>query len=590
MKKILALLVIVLSTLSGYSQDIFVRQNWKEDVSNTQVGDTITLQLQWIDVMGDVLDPNPTLVQIDWEYNTDLLQLESHQFIATDNPNATKSFNSWLNYNFTPKDNVGAGSNGAEDLSGQYEAGLTYPSTQGWGINRISIQDSQEIIGNTNEGDKILVEVKYIIKDITDTDYTTYDDLVTLNWAYFRDNSTGTSYSVFSDPLTLSLENVKGSAAGTVTFKLETPNAENGEDYMIVIETLEQYQANQSSVDNQTYEYIEGALNTSGEFSTTDLKQDVPYIFNVYIKNTWDADNNTPVYPQWLDDVVTVSDVMQVFKQAIGTEPDGTGNHFQYNIQKILANVKQDGQDDPIDFEDSYVLLAHIAGILENQAEYGNTEATEFYPITSFNNGAMNTSGFFDTFGTPITSEEEWLAARTFTLETGDATTIKVAHGLMGDADLSHSTTPNLNDDTKIGVTISKARGGMNILKSLPQETIDLDVVSQLENGKVVLEVNLSKEDLAGIQFNISYDKSILTFDDITFDTGNTMSNFAKHFDDGRLNFGTINLEEENIKKGVPFKLIFTPKVSIQNTVGLVNFRVTDAVKHNGTKVNLNIK
>ena len=586
------LLFFLLFPAMLFSQDILVRQNWKEDVSNAQVGDTITLQLQWIDVMDDVLDPNPTLIQIDWEYNTDLLQLTNyHQFIATDNPNATKSFNSWLNYNFTPKDNVGTENQGASDLSGQYEAGLSYESTQGWGINRITMQDSGEIIGNTGNGDKILVEVKYIIKDIAATNYNTYDDLVTLNWAQFRDNRNGETYSVFADPLTLSLENVAGSPAGTVTFQLETPNANNGEDYMIVIEPLEQYNSMNNSESVENYVYIEGPLNTSGQFTTTELKQDVPYIFNVFIKSEWDQANDRPNYPEWLDDVVTVSDVMQVFKQAIGTEPDGTGNHFQYNIQKMLANVKQDGPDDPIDFEDSYILLAHIAGILDNGAEFGNSEAEEFYPITSFNNGAMNTSGFFDTFGTPINSEEEWLASRTFTLTDDEPITFNVAHGLMGDADLSHSTTPDLNDDTKISAAaIARSRSRVNILKSVAQENIDLDVVSQLVNGKVVVEVNLTKEDLAGMQFNISYDKSTLTFDDITFDTGNTMTNFAKHFEDGRINFGTINIEEENIKAGIPFKLVFTPKVSIQNTVGLVNFRVTDAVKHNGTKVNLNIK
>ena len=584
MKNILTFLLVLVSTFS-FGQDIFVTQNWKEDVSNSQVGDTITLQLQWIDVMEDVLDPNPTLIQIDWEYNSDLLQLDSHQFIATDNSSANKDFNSWLNYNFTPKDGKTE-----DDLSGQYELGLTYPSTQGWGINRITMQDSGEIIGNTGNGDKILIEVKYIIKDIAATNYTTYDDLVRLNWAQFEDNRNGETYSVFADPLTLSLENVAGSPAGTVTFKLQTPNAVNGGDYMIVIEPLEQHNSTEP-IDN--YIYFEGVLNTSGEFITTELKQDVPYIFNVFIKSEWDQANDRPNYPQWLDDVVTVSDVMQVFKQAIGTEPDGTGNHFEYNIQKRLANVKQEGPNDPVDFDDSYILLAHIAGILENGADFSNSnnQDMEFYPITSFNNGAMNTSGFFDTFGTPITSEEEWLASRTFTLTDDQPITFNVAHGLMGDADLSHSTTPNLNDDTKIqAMTISRARRGMNILKSLPQETIDLDVVSQLVNGKVVVDINLSKDDLSGMQFNIKYDKSILTFDNITFDTGNTMSNFAKHFDDGRINFGTINLEEEHIKEGVPFKLFFTPKVSIQNTVGLVNFRVTDAVKNDGTKVNLNIQ
>jgi len=596
MKKLLFLLFL---PLFSFGQDIYVNQKWKEDVSNVQVGDTITLQLQWIDVMEDALDPNPTLVQVDWEYNKDLLQLIDHQFIATDNPNASKSFNSWVNYNFTPKDNVGTAEAGATDLSGQHEAGLSYVNDSSFGINRITIQDSEEIVGNTGTGDKILVEVKYQIKDVTNTNFTDYGSLVTLNWAYFRDNASSTNYSVFADPLNLDLTNVGGSPAGTVTFQLQTPNAVNGPDYKVVIEPLEQYrQSNDGTLPaDHIYELIEGNLNTGGQFSTTDLKQGVEYIFNVFVDGTYDNTTNEYTYPQWLDDVVTVSDVMQVFKQAIGTEPDGTGNHFEYEIQRTLGNVNREGPNDPLDFEDSYVLLAHIAGILDNAA--GSTqpvEGQEFYPITSFNNGAMNYSGWFDTFGSPITTEEEWLAQRTFTLQDDQPITFNVGHGLMGDADLSHSTTPNLNIDTEItAMDFSKSRSSIrftpkNILSIAPQEDLDLDVVSQLVDGKVVVEINLTKEDLAGMQFNITYDKSILAFEDITFDTGNTMTNFAKHFDDGRINFGTINIESENVKVGKPFKLVFTPKVSIQNTVGLVNFRVTDAVKHNGTKVNLNIQ
>ena len=32
--------------------------------------------------------------------------------------------------------------------------------------------------------------------------------------------------------------------------------------------------------------------------------------------------------------------------------------------------------------------------------------------------------------------------------------------------------------------------------------------------------------DMVGSQFNIVYDKNILTLDDVIFDTGNTMTNF----------------------------------------------------------------
>lgn len=539
------------------------------------VGDTITVKYQLIDNT-DTVDARLLQFDIGWDLDK-LTRLGTPNWQLTTPDNKSFTHNYWSGYTY-----VGAPGYDWSELTQQHENGWTYTGGGNEGVARFTIQSVDDI------GPELFLQ-QFTIKDITGTNATDYTDAVRFNWAYLIDSNNVNTYDVFPDPSReLDLNASNSTPAGTVTFQLQTPNAENISDYMIVIETLEQYQSMQEST-QQSYNYIQGNFNASAQFITTELKQDTPYIVNVFIAGTYDQENQTNVYPQWLDDVVTVSDVMQTFKQAIGTEPDGTGNVFQYNIQKRLANVDQQGPNDPVDFKDSYALLAHIAGVLDNAADQNNNEAQEFYPITSFANGSMNTSGFFDTFGTPINSQEEWLASRTFTLEDDQPVTFNFAHGLMGDADLSHSTTPNLNADTEISA-LAKSRRMPNILMAAPQETIDLDIVSELVNGEVVLEINLTKEDLAGMQFNISYDKSILMFKDIIFDTGNTMTNFAKHFDDGRINLGTINIKEENVKTGKPFKLVFVPKVSIQNTAGLVTFKVTDAVKHNGTKVNLNIQ
>jgi len=580
MKKVLTLALILFITVVATGQEAYIQQRIKEDISNLTVGDTITLHLQWEDRIDDQTDPNPTTVQFDWKYNKDLLQLVSHEFFLDDNTNASRQFNSWLNYTYLPG-NPEDGDPAQDDLSAQYYSGLRYDSNTSWGINRVTVQDSGEIIGNTGNGDRTIIEVKYIVRDVAGTQFTDYTDVITLNWAYLKDNTNNTAaYSVFASPLSLSLEEVSEPTipAGQVTFRLDIPQFLDKETYDIVIDKI---------LEDGTYEYVTGGdLDVNGVFTTTVLQQDIKYSFHVFVEEEYNPDTDSYTRPQWLDDVVTVSDVILAFKQAIGTNPDGSGNVFQYNIQKHFANVKQSGPNDPVDLDDSYVLLSHIAGILDNSAGVQQpVDGQEFYPISSFNNGAFNWSGFFDSFGTDINSEEEWIAARSITLTDDQPVEFKIAHGLMGDVDLSHSTTPPLNSETTYA-----ARGNFNILKAGAQEDRDLDITSQLIDGKVILEVNLQQDDLAGMQFNINYDKSILTFDDITFDTGNDLTNFAKQFDNGRINFGAINIEESTIKKGVPFKLVFTPKVSIQNTSGLISFRVTDAVKTDGTKINLNLR
>jgi hypothetical protein len=74
------------------------------------------------------------------------------------------------------------------------------------------------------------------------------------------------------------------------------------------------------------------------------------------------------------------------------------------------------------------------------------------------------------------------------------------------------------------------------------------------------------------------------------FDAGTTITNFSTH-DNGRLTFGSIDqLKTARIKTGTPYKLIFTPKVSLTNTAGLFFFVLADAVDANGKKVELVIE
>jgi len=118
-------------------------------------------------------------------------------------------------------------------------------------------------------------------------------------------------------------------------------------------------------------------------------------------------------------------------------------------------------------------------------------------------------------------------------------------------------------------------------------ETAKLSVTSTLQNGKVVLTTNLTKEGLAGLQVIMNYDESKLTLDNVIFDAGPTITNFSTH-KDGRLTFGSIDqLKTARIKVGTPYKLIFTPKTTLTNTAGLFYFVLSDAVDAQGNKVDL---
>jgi hypothetical protein len=165
--------------------------------------------------------------------------------------------------------------------------------------------------------------------------------------------------------------------------------------------------------------------------------------------------------------------------------------------------------------------------------------------------------------------------------------------------DFSHSSHPDtianristgnyVNSTNNLTTNSIKSMAVSTMAYSAPTlEIVKLGINSTIENGKVVLTTNLTKEGLAGLQVIMNYDSTKLTLDNVVFDAGSTITNFSTH-DNGRLTFGSIDqLKTSRIKVGTPYKLIFTPKTSVPNTAGLFFFILADAVDATGKKINL---
>ena len=54
---------------------------------------------------------------------------------------------------------------------------------------------------------------------------------------------------------------------------------------------------------------------------------------------------------------------------------------------------------------------------------------------------------------------------------------------------------------------------------------INLDLVSEIVDGKVHFSINSEVADMVGSQFNIVYNTDVLTLENVIFDTGNEMTN-----------------------------------------------------------------
>lgn len=562
MKKLI--LLVLLLPLTVFAQDFKMGMN-----SSGNVGEEIELKFELFPPAGQTEMP-ATLLQFDLEYNNKLLEYVSHTFDPYNHLTGEQnSRHSWSGYKFSPDTNYSL-----NNLYQQYQwwasgaaaAGVNpYPSNADFSVNRFTIQASEDI----NLNDAVLT-MKFKILDRQGTNYQNYNDVVNISWAKLIDNRDNTEHQLTSSNRGISLDPT-GVGAGDITLTLSVPHNNKADyGYSIFEESqLEGQDFNNDGVIDAYYPapdevpFESGNFNSEGISSLSTLTLDANYWVHTHIiQTTSTAQDGSTVYgPEWLDDVVTVTDVYKIFQFSLDSDINGGGGSWEYDIQNILGEVTNDGK---VDFSDSYELLAHINGV--------TTSAN----VTTAENGAFSLSALMDKYGI---LGGDW---HTFK-PTESTTSFTIGHGLRGDVDFSHSTVPTAVE-AKVA-TAATARTAMAVMANRDVETHNLDIASQLVDGKVVVNINLDSQGLVGTQFKIKYDKNILTLDDIKYDTGSTMTNFGS-VKEGIASFGSLDYEGDvSVKTGTPYQLIFTPNEAISNTAGLVSFKIIEGVKADGTKV-----
>lgn len=326
-----------------------------------------------------------------------------------------------------------------------------------------------------------------------------------------------------------------------------------------------------------------GTLNITQGFNRTD---DFSVIVNWdgYVVDQTNGDYTIP-FKDLYDEIVTVSDVVLAFKELAnrGINMDETGNEFGYGVQYMNADVNEDGV---FDDQDTYYMLAHVLDP-ENSGLFAQlgvdpamVYASKFYPkaqwdtITPANYSQISN-------GTTLMNY----------IDNKDNTKLQFAFESAitwkGDVNLSHSTTP---PEAKTSTT---ARAQAVRFAANPDlVTISSGLVTELKDGKVYATVTLDpgSQGVVGTQYKLAFDNSKLTFDSINFETVNTSTNFASNKTD-YIKFGSlIQSGDEVLVASTKYTLIFTPKETLSNTLGLIVISNTDAVNKEGLQLNLEIK
>jgi hypothetical protein len=434
----------------------------------------------------------------------------------------------WNNYNFYQNPNIGVG-----ELLKQYQSGgWGYSVDTNWNVGQLTIQRTDASISG------FIASQKYKLKD-----FTNFDDMHKLSFAYATTRNNTAIESIGSRVLFLDLNNVSR-LVSSVKFKVAYPAG-----YDITKHTIQIMETNDQGVVDWTTNpqpVAVGPLDSSGEFLTDKVKKNKKY--QVMVNPAWGQ--NVP------SNIITVTDAYKAFKALTDRGINNTDAQFQTLLESRIANVTQDQN---FDSQDAYYLFATVMGVDLSSVASLLLPTTDMTKPTKFLSGF--TTGFASQNGP------------TYITPVGDTEVYNLSYAWAGDLDFSHS--------SPLETTTAK---------TATAKTENTSISTSIVNGKVIVTVGLSVNGLAGSEYKIGYDDSKLTFDNVTFDTGNAVSNFSTH-KDNIITFGSMDKTgASTLKQGVPYKLIFTPKVPITNTSGLIFTYFAEAVDKDAIKVNLNIQ
>jgi hypothetical protein len=541
MKKLLMTLLLLVVGLSSYGQ-LTISQSLIPP-SNIKVGDTVTVKYTL--TKGQVIK-NPRYLWFRYQYNNKALTYVSTVF--NQGASAQTFYTGWNNYKFTP--NGGANDN---DLNVQY--GLTpwnYAVNADWNVGQLTVQRADASISG------VIATQKYILKD-----QNSYNNIFKIDLATGTDTTGANVGTIYGGGFS-SITNVTGN---TSQFKVKVlfPQGYTITDHSVQLMRL---QTNGSGLIDWSQQPIaQLPLDASGEaLFTTQVK--VGDSVGVFVGAAFQK--------SWMNNIVTVSDAYKSFLGHSQTDISGTPNFFTLpTLEKKVGNVTSN--DTTFNEGDSYALFAHVMG--------QNVDSNASIP-TNTSTSVRWYSGLLN---------QSWLdgIVKNKVVITQPIQEVHAVFAWGGDLNWSHSSDPAEIASRISGGLYTNSVGFANrtiaplTYKNQTVENATLSVSSKIENGKVVLTTNLTKEGLAGLQVVMNYDNNKLTLDNVIFDAGSTITNFSTK-EDGRLTFGSIDqLKTARIKTGTPYKLIFTPKETLTNTAGLFYFVLSDAVDAKGNKVNL---
>ena len=246
-----------------------------------------------------------------------------------------------------------------------------------------------------------------------------------------------------------------------------------------------------------------------------------------------------------------------------------TGNEFSNGIQYLNADVNSDGI---VDFQDTFRMLQHLNGTNSIVDLSDISNVIKLIPKTTYNSiGKLNWNTYPNYLGSTYPIQLTGNVLHTF----------DISVTWVGDVNLSHSSQPTQSQVAKSSTLKSKSTN--------KESGIETYVITELVGNKVevILKVNPKQEQLKGTQFSIFYDTSKLTFDKVEFKTNENSNNFGSS-NGTRVSVGSL-ITDGVMDETTEYKIIFTTKETLKNTLGLIYVKAIDAVNKEGNQIEIDI-
>jgi hypothetical protein len=267
--------------------------------------------------------------------------------------------------------------------------------------------------------------------------------------------------------------------------------------------------------------------------------------------------------------VLTVGDAYLAFQELANRGLSGTeSNTFTSGVQFLNADVDGNNIFNELD---SYRILQHVIGgtpIVSTWSEdnlFRLINKTTFDGITKANWATINVP---------------YKANYPLAVDAGISDYVyNVVVAPKGDVNLSHTIAQNRPATQSTNRT-------MNL--SMPME-VSTYVSSEIVDGKVVvtIKVNTLGQLVKGIQLKLNYDSDILKYENTEYTTSGNPLNFSNDIGNC-ISFGSLIYNSNGLlNNNTEYKLTFTPKEVITNTIGLTSIEGIDAVNVSGSTLKI---